>query len=399
MPNPCHCLLAQQDASNNWEHPLTDGLGSVRGVLDSSAAPLESRHYSPYGEPISATGANQTPFGFTGEPTDGNGLVYLRARYYNPSLGVFPSLDPLEGRFGSPLSLNRYIYVKQNPINDTDPSGLVNRSDIQSGRTVYSCNCGWLDWHHADPINGVNVISSVKHARDAQYYANSNCGGMYFDISINAWSKNLYNFGAGKPKSFYVPKNSTMDVYLQAGIIYTEMVATLEIYESKYGPFAGDSGLSVEDLPSYFLGYLFAVQIDIDGATQTYYNLGDSGKANLYGQLKTAIAQDCDIKDTQTSLDVFDKHEGSHYREKNKSLVPADRDPNLNAVGICTGPTDYTRIPNFWINANNLFADTYSQVGTMQKERPQDGTCKVAQNIPYPNNVVESIPLYLCETC
>jgi hypothetical protein len=58
-------LLAQQDAASNWEYPLTDGLGSVRGVLDSSAAPLESRHYSPYGEPISATGASQTPFGLS----------------------------------------------------------------------------------------------------------------------------------------------------------------------------------------------------------------------------------------------------------------------------------------------------------------------------------------------
>jgi hypothetical protein len=46
-----------------------------------------------------------------------NSLVYLRARYYRPALGVFPSLDPLE--MG-----NRYQYVGGNVINRVDPSGL-----------------------------------------------------------------------------------------------------------------------------------------------------------------------------------------------------------------------------------------------------------------------------------
>ena len=54
---------------------------------------------------------------FTGEPTDGNALLYLRARYYAPRLGVFTGLDPLETR-------NRYTYVGGNPINRRDPRGL-----------------------------------------------------------------------------------------------------------------------------------------------------------------------------------------------------------------------------------------------------------------------------------
>jgi RHS repeat-associated protein len=56
-------------------------------------------------------------FGFTGEPSDANGLVYLRARYYNPTIGQFPSLDPIEVP-------NRYRYADANPVNRTDPSGL-----------------------------------------------------------------------------------------------------------------------------------------------------------------------------------------------------------------------------------------------------------------------------------
>lgn len=43
----------------------------------NAAAALESRNYDPYGTPFGATGTSQTPYGFTGEQTDSNGLVYL----------------------------------------------------------------------------------------------------------------------------------------------------------------------------------------------------------------------------------------------------------------------------------------------------------------------------------
>jgi RHS repeat-associated protein len=48
------------------------------------------------------------PFTFTGEMVDANDLVYLRARYYHPGLGVFPSLDPVEGNIQETTSLNSY---------------------------------------------------------------------------------------------------------------------------------------------------------------------------------------------------------------------------------------------------------------------------------------------------
>ncbi|NDJ78631.1 MAG: RHS repeat-associated core domain-containing protein, partial [Chloroflexi bacterium] len=64
-----------------------------------------------------------TLFGFTGEPTDANGLIHLRARYYAPSLGTFLSQDPHPGVWTVPGSLNGYGYVHGNPANWTDPSG------------------------------------------------------------------------------------------------------------------------------------------------------------------------------------------------------------------------------------------------------------------------------------
>jgi RHS repeat-associated protein len=102
---------------------VQDGLGSVRGVVDNTVGVLESRNYDPYGVGFGATGSIQTSYGFTGEPMDDNGLLYLRARYYNPAAGVFTALDPFEGMWDDPMSINGYSYVHGDPTNLTDPSG------------------------------------------------------------------------------------------------------------------------------------------------------------------------------------------------------------------------------------------------------------------------------------
>jgi len=60
---------------------------------------------------------------YTGEYTDPSGLVYLRARYMNPSLGVFLSKDPFAGWTQRVMSRNGYTYAEGNPVNFTDPSG------------------------------------------------------------------------------------------------------------------------------------------------------------------------------------------------------------------------------------------------------------------------------------
>jgi RHS repeat-associated protein len=96
---------------------LQDGLGSVRAEIAQNVAINGSQNYAPYGDVFGASGTMSNPFAFTGEPLDGNGLQYHRARYYSPQMGVWASLDPLE-------TPNRYGYVGGNVINWVDPSGL-----------------------------------------------------------------------------------------------------------------------------------------------------------------------------------------------------------------------------------------------------------------------------------
>ncbi|MEW5938461.1 MAG: RHS repeat-associated core domain-containing protein, partial [Chloroflexota bacterium] len=114
--------IAQTDGAGN-EYFLGDALGSVRQLADDTGTVTLAKFYAPYGETIYSAGAGQTSYGFTGETTDANGLVYLRARYYEPGDGRFLSRDVWEGDYQQPMSYNSWLYVYENPVNLTDSSG------------------------------------------------------------------------------------------------------------------------------------------------------------------------------------------------------------------------------------------------------------------------------------
>jgi len=103
---------------------LSDALGSTRKVLDDdpvNPADLFSAEYEPFGAPYNVAGSEA--FRYTGELEDGTGLVYLRARQYDPDLGRFVSADPVLGSLSMPQTLNRFPYVANNPLTYTDPTG------------------------------------------------------------------------------------------------------------------------------------------------------------------------------------------------------------------------------------------------------------------------------------
>ena len=99
---------------------LRDVIGSTIMTTDSSAQPLAQVSYAPYGS-LSITGNTDSSYTYTGRESDGLGLYYYRARYYNPATGRFISEDPSEF-FGS--GANLYGYSDDDPINHRDPFGL-----------------------------------------------------------------------------------------------------------------------------------------------------------------------------------------------------------------------------------------------------------------------------------
>ena len=110
-------------ADSTTEYFLGDALGSVRQLTNPAATITLTQSYAPYGEVTQSVGTSQTSYAFTGESRDANGLTYLRARYYAPQDGRFISRDTWSGNYNRPLSLNRWSYVENNPINFVDPSG------------------------------------------------------------------------------------------------------------------------------------------------------------------------------------------------------------------------------------------------------------------------------------
>jgi RHS repeat-associated protein len=138
-------LLAQYD-SGTWAYHVNDGLGSVRQLADPAGQVVQGCSFSPFGVPLGESGGE--PYGFTGEQWDASaGLVYLRARYYEPGVGRFISKDPLSGFVTRPQSLNRWVYVKNNPVNRRDPSGLIGEPKIpdQSQWTT----AGGISWEYS----------------------------------------------------------------------------------------------------------------------------------------------------------------------------------------------------------------------------------------------------------
>ena len=102
---------------------LADHLGGTAAVLDASGNVTASRKYWPYGAERAMSGDQRaTDKWYTGqrdEDYDGLGLYNYKARMYSTTLGRFVSADPL-----TVDGLNRYTYVRNNPLRYTDPSGL-----------------------------------------------------------------------------------------------------------------------------------------------------------------------------------------------------------------------------------------------------------------------------------
>jgi RHS repeat-associated protein len=97
-----------------------DQIGSTRALTNSTGSVVATYTYDPYGKLSGITGSATNPFGFAGQYTDPeSGLIYMRARYYEPSTGVFLTRDPIEAQTREP-----YGYVGGNPLNVTDPLGL-----------------------------------------------------------------------------------------------------------------------------------------------------------------------------------------------------------------------------------------------------------------------------------
>jgi len=105
---------------------LHDRLGSVRETIGTDGLVKGYYTYDPFGKLI--TGAYidgvSNPFKFTGQWYDSQiGWYYLRERMYDPALMRLTGRDPVFDRLKGPLTLHRYLYCNNDPVNRVDLNG------------------------------------------------------------------------------------------------------------------------------------------------------------------------------------------------------------------------------------------------------------------------------------
>ena len=89
-------VIVTENTTGTVRYLLSDGLGSVRHAVDENAAIITYKEFDPYGNPIVnyPLSTIHSPYGYTGEWwEDEVGLLYLRARWYQPETGTFLSRD------------------------------------------------------------------------------------------------------------------------------------------------------------------------------------------------------------------------------------------------------------------------------------------------------------------
>ncbi|MFF3851859.1 polymorphic toxin-type HINT domain-containing protein [Micromonospora sp. NPDC002575] len=121
---------------------LPDHQGTPSVYLNNTAQVPTWRQYTPYGAPRGATVTAPDNRGFLNQPLNPNtGLTQVGARNYDPTIGRFVSLDPLQD-LADPQQWNGYSYANNTPVTSSDPSGLI------------PDDCKYFDCYGYDPSKG-----------------------------------------------------------------------------------------------------------------------------------------------------------------------------------------------------------------------------------------------------
>lgn len=109
-----------------------DERNSIVATADDAGNPTQILSYDEFGIP---GGNYPTRFQYTGQAwLPELGMAYYKARIYSPTLGRFMQPDPI----GYADGLNLYGYVGADPINGTDPTGLLEDDIVVTGRSRHN---------------------------------------------------------------------------------------------------------------------------------------------------------------------------------------------------------------------------------------------------------------------
>ncbi len=305
--------LISQDDGTGMRTLLVDGLGSVRQEMAAGEVETTST-YNPYGTILAQTGTSGTVYGYTGEQEDSaTGLVYLRARYYNPALQVFMGKDPWRGDRMRPITQHGYAYGYNSPPNFNDPSGHDPAWCAESYGSSRECNLYPRDLIEFGGVAGENWTApekvevnkaAVKIAyRLAETYNEYMFGirsEMSKHFSGNDYLMSLFNCGAEDHP--LRPSEAFLAYYGKPALFYK--TGDLKTYYGEY------IGLNADNLPTPRIN---VYKYNLDGTVGYYFDrpnfgyrwatheLGHYFEARINGILGTNYVRD-DVLGKDTTI-------------------------------------------------------------------------------------------------
>jgi RHS repeat-associated protein len=189
----------------------SDHLSGASVDTDQAGNILQVTDYYPYGDSRieDTTSDFHNDYTYTGKERDENTeLLYYEARYYNSNIGRFISIDPWSGDITDPQSLNKYAYVRNNPLKYVDPSGatfvapnfitLIDNLMTTVKNSLNTAKENTNNSVHRFGLNstGVNYLNAKGHDISAQFLEHSlqdNPSNLHF--GNNSQVSNKINWG------------------------------------------------------------------------------------------------------------------------------------------------------------------------------------------------------------
>ncbi|MGO4549245.1 RHS repeat domain-containing protein [Paenibacillus sp. 2TAB23] len=230
-------LVKKEVATAKDYYYLYNGHGDVIQIVDTSGNIVNSYSYDEWGNITQQTEGIANEFKYAGEVYDEEtGLYYLRARYYDPSIGRFINEDTYEGEITNPLSLNLYTYVENNPLRYIDPTGHAKSGDINLPESVRNQIVTYTEaW---DASN--KMLKSLD--RSSQYYQ--------MNVSLLKGFQTKLEAEADKIRSNYYqtianPTQAEVDAAKQAGYLFGKNIDLGAGWTYRKDP--GDDGTATQD--------------------------------------------------------------------------------------------------------------------------------------------------------
>ncbi len=160
----------------------SDGLGSIVGLANNTDSTTQTERFDAWGTTLNGTIPQSAQYGYTGREPDETGLIYYRARYTEPTIGRFLSRDPI----GLQGGINLYGYVENNPLNNSDASGLA-RVEIRYNPIPMTLDIASHSYVVVSESDGINPVVFRAGPSNKGPFAPSGSSGSLSPAGAAGW--------------------------------------------------------------------------------------------------------------------------------------------------------------------------------------------------------------------